>query len=57
MAGVLCVFCGEDADVAGTYLASRRARSGTDRRFGDIGWRVAENGRLRLPALLAADVS
>jgi hypothetical protein len=48
---------GQDADVAGAYLAARRARSGTDRRIGDTGRRAAQDGRLRLPPLLAADVS
>ncbi len=47
---------GQDADVAGPHLAARRARSGADCGFGHTGWRVAENGRLRLPALLIADV-
>ena len=41
-------------DVAGAYLAARRPRRGADRRLGDPGRRAAENGRLRLPALLAA---
>ena len=56
VAGLLCQLCCEDADVAGAHLAARRARSGTDCGFGDPGRRAAEDGRLRLPALLAADV-
>ena len=56
VAGVLCLLCGEDADVAGAHLASRRARRGADRGLGDPGRDPAEDGRLRLPALLAADV-
>ena len=47
---------GQDADVAGPHLASRRPRPGADRRLGDPGRRAAEDGRLRLHPLLAADV-
>ena len=47
---------GQDADVAGPHLAARRARRGADRGLGHPGRRAAEDGRLRLPALLAADV-
>ena len=47
---------GQDADVAGPYLAARRARPGADRGLGDPGGRAAEDGRLRLHPLLAADV-
>ena len=47
---------GEDADVAGAHLAAGRARAGADRGLGDPGGDPAEDGRLRLPALLAADV-
>ena len=58
--GVACLLCllrGEDADVAGAHLAARRACRGADRRLGDPCRHPAEDGRLRLPALLAADVS
>ena len=47
---------GQDADVAGPHLASRRARPGADRGLGDPRRRAAEDGRLRLRPLLAADV-
>ena len=47
---------GQDADVAGPHLASRRARPGADRGLGDPRRRAAEDGRLRLHPLLAADV-
>ena len=47
---------GEDADVAGAHLAARRACGGPDRGLGDPGRDPAEDGRLWLPALLAADV-
>jgi len=57
MAGVLRFLRGEDADVAGSYLAAGRACRGADRRLGDPGGDPFEDGRLRLPALLAADVS
>ena len=46
---------GQGADVAGAHLAARRARRGADRRLGGAGGDHAEDGRLRLPALLAAD--
>src|SRR5579872_29762 len=58
--GVVCVpgvLCREDADVASSHLASGCACRGTDRRFGDPGRYSSEDGRLRLPALFAADVS
>jgi hypothetical protein len=45
----------QGADVAGAHLAARRPRRGADRRLGDPGRHHAEDGRLRLPALLAAD--
>ena len=48
--------CGEDADVAGAHLAAGRTRRGADRGLGDPGRDPAEDGRLRLPAFLAADV-
>ena len=47
---------GEDADVAGAHLAARRACRGADRGLGHPRRDPAEDGRLRLPALLAADV-
>ena len=46
----------EDADVAGAHLAARRACRGADRGLGHPRRDPAEDGRLRLPALLAADV-
>ena len=46
---------GQGADVAGAHLVAGRARRGADRRLGDPGGDHAEDGRLRLPALLAAD--
>ncbi len=46
----------EDADVAGAHLAAGRACRGADRRLGHPRRDPAEDGRLRLPALLAADV-
>ena len=56
VARLLRLVRGEDADVAGAHLAAGRARRGADRRLGDPGRHPAEDGRLRLPALLAADV-
>ena len=47
---------GQDADVAGPHLASRRPRPGADRRLGDPRRRAPEARRLRLHPLLAADV-
>ena len=47
---------GQAADVAGAHLAPRRAR-GARQRFRDPRRRPPEGGWLRLPALLAADVS
>ena len=46
---------GEGADVAGAHLVAGCARRSADRRLGDPGGHHAEDGRLRLPALLAAD--
>ncbi len=48
---------GEGADVAGAHLAARCACRGADRRLGHPGRRAAEDGRLRLPALLGADAA
>ena len=56
VAGLLRQLRGEDADVAGPHLAAGRPCGGADRRLGDPGRHPAEDGRLRLPALLAADV-
>ena len=44
------------ADVAGSHLAARCACRGAHGRFGDPCRGSIEDGRLRLPALLAADV-
>jgi len=49
-------FAVEDADVAGSHLATGCACRGADRGIGDPGRHPVEDGRLRLPALLAADV-
>ena len=51
-----CVIRGEGADVAGSHLASRRACRGTDGRLDDPCRCAAENGRIRVYPLLAADV-
>ena len=56
VARLLRLVRGEDADVAGAHLAARRARGGADRGLRDPRRHPAEDGRLRLPALLAADV-
>ena len=56
VARLLRLVRGEDADVAGAYLAARRACRGADGGLGDPGRHPVEDGRLRLPALLAADV-
>ena len=56
VARLLRLVRGEDADVAGPHLAARRACRGADRGLGDPCRHPAEDGRLRLPALLAADV-
>ena len=56
VAGVLRLVRGQDADVAGAHLAAGRPCRGADRGLGDPGRDPAEDGRLRLPALLAADV-
>ncbi len=47
--------CGQGADVAGAYLAARRARRGAHRRIRGIGGDHVEDGRLRFPAVLPAD--
>ena len=46
---------GQGADVPGAHLVAGRARRGADRRLGDPGGDHAEDRRIRLPALLAAD--
>jgi hypothetical protein len=56
VAGLLRLVRGQDADVAGSYLVARCARRGADRGLRHSGGCAAEDGRLRLPALLAADV-
>ena len=56
VARLLRLVRGEDADVAGAHLAARRPCRGADRGLGHPRRDPAEDGRLRLPALLAADV-
>ena len=56
VARLLRLLRGEDADVAGAHLAARRACGGADRGLRDPRWGPPEDGWLRLPALLAADV-
>ena len=58
--GMVCLLCfvrGEDADVAGAHLAARCACGGADGRLRYPCGHPTENGRLRFPAVLAADVS
>ena len=57
VARLLRFFRGEDADVAGPHVAAGRACRGTDGRLRDPCRRAPQDGRIRLPALLAADVS
>ena len=57
VARLLRLLRGEGPDVAGAYLAAGRARRGSDRRLGHPGRRAPEDGRLRLPPLLAPDAS
>src|SRR3546814_11629643 len=57
VACVLRIVRGQDADVAGPYLAARRACRSADRRLGDPGGRAAEAGRPWLHPLFAADVT
>jgi NADH-quinone oxidoreductase subunit M len=57
LAGLLRLLRGEDADVAGAHLAARCARRGADCRIGGARRHPAQDGRLRLPALLAARCS
>jgi NADH-quinone oxidoreductase subunit M len=56
VAGLLRIVRGEDADVAGAHLAAGCPRGSADGRLGRAGGHPAEDGRLRLPALLAAHV-
>ena len=56
VAGVLRLLRGENADVAGAHLVAGRACRGADGGLGDPGGDPAENGRLWLHPLLAADV-
>ena len=48
---------GQGADVAGAHLAAGRACGGADRGVGHPGRRAAEDGGLRVPALLGADAA
>ena len=57
VARLLRLLRGQGADVAGAYLAARRACRGADRGLGHPGGRAAEDGRLRLHPLLAADAA
>ena len=52
--GVLRLLRGEGADVAGAHLVAGRACGGADGRLGYPGGRAAEDGGLRVPALLRA---
>jgi hypothetical protein len=56
VARVLRLVRGQDADVAGPHLVAGCPRGSADGRLGGAGGHAAEDGRLRLPALLAADV-
>ena len=56
VARVFRVVRGQGADVAGPYLAARRACRGADRGLGHPRRRAAEDGRLRVCPLFAADV-
>ena len=47
--------CGKGADVAGSYLAARRARGSAHRRIGRAGGDTAEAWGLRFPALFASN--
>ena len=53
--GVLRGIRGEGADVAGAHLAARCARGSAHRRLRGAGGHHAEDGRVRLPAILPAD--
>src|SRR3546814_8422788 len=56
VAGVLRLLRRQGADVAGAHLAAGCPCRGTDGRLGDPGRRAAEDGRLRVPAVLDPDV-
>ena len=56
VAGFLRFIRGEDTDVAGPHLAAGCARRSAHRGLGHFGRRAAEDGRIRVPAFLAADV-
>ena len=56
VARVLRLVRGEAADVAGAHVVAGRARRGADGGLGHPGGDPVEDGRLRLPALLGADV-
>ena len=55
--GILGLVRGQGADVAGPHLAAGRACGGADGRLRHPGRRAAQDGRLRLPALLRADAA
>ncbi len=55
--GAVRLVRGEGADVAGAYLAARRACGGAYRRVGHSGRRAAEDGGIRVPAVLGADAA
>ena len=55
--GVVRLLRGQGADVAGAHLVARRPCGGADRRIGHPGRRAAEDGGLRVPALLGADAA
>ena len=57
VASFLRVVCGEGADVASAYLAAGCPCRGSNGGFSDLGWCIAEDGRIWLPAFLAADVA
>ena len=57
VARLLRLLRGEGADVAGPYLAARRACRGADRGLGHPRRRALEDGRLWLHPLLAADAA
>src|SRR5687768_4033296 len=52
--GALPGIRGEGADVPVPYLASRRSRRGADSRLRNPGWCTAEDGYVRIPAVLDA---
>ena len=55
--GILFRVCNQSADVPVPHLAAGRAHRSADGRFGHPGRRAAENGDLRILAILGADVS